>query len=180
LLLLGLWIGLAARPAAGLPIWQEENQRLDVGLELFPAVLGGLAGLDDKASADGALLVAVVHRDAPDSARHAAAALEPMPPVRGHPLRIISLDAQDLDGYQGPPLAGIFVASPHVEGAHLRAWSERLRTLVFSPFAGAVEAGAVAGVHVSDQILPFLNLTQAARADVRFRPFLLRVARRYE
>jgi hypothetical protein len=31
-----------------------------------------------------------------------------------------------------------------------------------------------------DQILPFLNLVQARRAGVRFKPFSLRVAHRHE
>lgn len=180
LLLLGLWVGVAAGPPSTYPLGQEEQQRLGVGLELFPALLGALESLADKASADGTLLVAVTHLGSPDSARRAAAALGAMAQIRGHPVRLISLDAEDLDDYQAAPLAGVFVASPHLEGARLRAWSERLGALVFSPFAGAVESGAVAGVHVSDQILPFVNLRQAARAGVRFRPFLLRVARRYE
>ncbi len=83
-------------------------------------------------------------------------------------------------GYGRPPLGGIFVASLDVGGKRLRLWSERHRTLVFSPFAGDVEAGAVAGIHVADRILPFVNLPQAHRAEVRFKPFFLDVAHRYE
>lgn len=171
---------MVAGPAAGHPFWQEEQQRLQVGLELFPAILGALEALGAKVSADGTLVVAVVHKGARDTARHVATQLEAMPPVHGHPLRIVTLDASDLDAYQGPPLAGVFVASIGVGERRLQGWPERLQALVFSPFPGDVEAGAVAGIHVSDQILPFLNLAQAARAGLRFRPFLLRVARRHE
>ena len=69
------------------------------------------------------------------------------------------------------------MTSVGVGAARLRAWSERFRTLVFSPFAGDVEAGAVAGIYVADRILPFINLRQAQRAGIRFKPFFLKVAR---
>ncbi|MGE5154890.1 MAG: hypothetical protein ACM3ST_12860, partial [Bdellovibrio bacteriovorus] len=150
------------------------------GLEIFPAVMGAVEARDDKVSTAGDLPIAVVHAQSPDAGRHAASTLQAVESIRGHPLKVIILEAADLDTYAGPPLAGIFVANAGIEGARLRSWSERLRTLVFSPFPGDVEAGAVAGVHVSDQVLPFLNLPQAARAGVRFRPFLFRVARHHE
>ena len=77
-------------------------------------------------------------------------------------------------------MAGVFVASVAVGGARLQAWSERLQTLVFSPFAGDLEAGAVAGLYVADRVLPFINAPQARRAGLRFKPFFLKVARQYE
>lgn len=180
LVVLSLLVGPGAGPAQGHSYWQEDHQRLHAGLDVFPAVLGGLVDLDDKASTEGDLPVAVAHAHSPEAGRHAASALQAMEPIRGHPLRVIVLEAAALDTYEGPPLAGIFVASIGMEGPRLRAWSERLRTLVFSPFAGDVESGAVAGLHVSAQVLPFLNLSQARRAGVRFRHFLLRVSRHHE
>lgn len=179
-LTLCLCVVLHAGLTSGGPLWQEEDLRLRVGLKLFPAVLGAQESLDERVSAEGDLLVAVVYTDSRDAARQAVSALRAMDPIRGHPLRVIALDAQALDTFEGGSLAGVFVASTGVQGARLRGWSERLRTLVFSPFPGDVEAGALAGIHVSDQILPFLNLEQAGRAGVRFKPFLLRVARRHE
>jgi len=134
----------------------------------------------DETARGQVLKVAVVSEGSAEGADRAASALRAIGQIRGRPLRVVTLDAKDLDTFREGPLSGIFVASPGLSGARLRAWSERLRTLVFSPFRGDVEAGAVAGIHVSDQILPFLNLPQARRAGVRFRAFLLRVAHRYE
>lgn len=179
-ILLCLWIALNAGPAQGDTLWQEDDQRLRVGLKLFPAVLGALESPEDEAVGDRTLRVAVVSEGSPEGADRAASALRAIGQIRDRPLRVVNLDAKGLDSFTEGPLGGVFVASPGFSGARLRAWSERLRTLVFSPFPGDVEAGAVAGIHVSDQILPFLNLPQARRAGVRFRPFLLRVARHYE
>lgn len=175
-----LLVGLSAGPAGGHPHWHEDEQRLRTGLAIFPAVIGALQGLEHMASTDGSLALVVVHGDSPEAGRHAATLLARIEPIRGHHLRLITLDASALDTYEGPPIAGVFVSNTGIQGRRLRAWSERLRTLVFSPFAGDVESGAVAGIHVSDQVLPYVNLPQAARAGLSFRPFLLRVARRYE
>lgn len=179
-LLLCLWIALNAGPAQGDSLWQEDDQRLRVGLKLFPAVLGAMESPDEETAGNRALRVAVVSEGSSEGADRATSALRAISQIRGRKLRVVALDAKDLDTFPGGDFSGVFVATPGFSGARLRAWSERLRTLVFSPFPGDVEAGAVAGIHVSDQILPLLNLPQARRAGVRFRPFLLRVARRYE
>ncbi len=190
-----LCVWLAPGLAQGGALWPEDAQRLRVGLQIFPAVLGAVEPRPGDAPLDAGskgrtqsqdrrrgpeLQVVVVHEGIPESAERAADALAQIQEIRGLPLRITTLEAHALDSYRGPPLDGIFVASAGLGGPRLKAWSEGLRTLVFSPFAGDVEAGAVAGIHISDQILPFLNLDQARRAGVRFKPFLLRVAHRHE
>lgn len=179
-LLLCLWIALNAGAAQGDSLWQEDDQRLRVGIKLFPAVLGAMESPGEESVGDRAFRVAIVSDGSSEGADRAASALRAIGQIRDRRLRVVTLNAKDLDTFRGRTLSGVFVASPGFSGAQLRAWSERLRTLVFSPFPGDVEAGAVAGIHVSDQILPLLNLAQARRAGVRFKPFLLRVARHYD
>lgn len=176
----GLWGGLHADPASGEPLWQEEEQRLRVGLKIFSAVLGAVEGIGDRAASDGAIEVVVVHQGSADAASRAALDLQAMGQIQGRPLRIKTLTAKALDNHAEPAPAGIFVASTGVPAERLRAWSERLRTLVFSPFAGDLEAGAVAGLHITDQILPYVNRAQARRAGVRFKAFFLKVARQHD
>lgn len=161
-------------------LWHEEAQRLRVGLKIFAAVLGAVEPRTAERDPSDALQILVVHEGARPSAEEAVASLGAIGQIRGRPLRIGVLDARALDDYRCAPPDGIFVASVGLAGQRLRAWSEGLRTLVFSPFAGDVEAGAVAGIHVSDQILPALNVPQARRAGVRFKPFLLRVAHTHD
>lgn len=180
LLLAGLlvvtWLGWAG----GAALWEEDRQRLAVGIKLFPACLGALEGLEQKRAPDGRLGVAVVYRDSDQDAREAARALNDVGQVRGLPLAVTLFSVTALETYQGPPLSAIFVASLDLGSQRLKAWSERDRLLVFSPFDGDVEAGAVAGIRVTDRVLPAVNLTQAARAGLRFKPFFLQVAHRYE
>jgi len=177
---IGLWGGLHADPASGAPLWQEDEQRLRVGLKIFSAVLGAVEGIGDRAAPDGAIEVVVVHKGSADAAHQAALDLQAVGQIQGRPLRLRTLTAKALDNDTEPAPAGIFVASPGVPPERLRAWSERWRTLVFSPFAGDVEAGAVAGLHITDQILPYVNTAQARRAGLRFKAFFLKVARQHD
>jgi hypothetical protein len=175
-----LWMALHPGPASTEPLWREDALRFRVGLKVFPAVLGALDSLAEKRSPEGDLNVVVVCQGSGETARQAASDLLGIGEVRGLPLRVTTLSIAALDQYQGAPLGAILVASVGVGAKRLHAWSERFRALVFSPFFGDVEAGAVAGIHVSDQILPYINVPQSRRAGVRFKAFLLRVARRYE
>jgi hypothetical protein len=174
-----LCVGLFASRAWTQPLWQEEEQRFRVGLKIFPACLGAVEGLEDRSAASGKLEIRIVYEGSDAIARAAASTLGGIGRIRGILLNVQTLSAESLDT-EATPLGGIFVASVDVGGKRLRLWSERHRTLVFSPFAGDVEAGAVAGIHVADRILPFVNLPQARRAAVRFKPFFLEVAHRYE
>ena len=181
-LLCGLWLCLSLQTGltATAGLWQEEEQRLRVGLKIFPACLGAIDGLEARHSADGSLQVLVVYEGSADAAQDVAFSLGGIGKIHGLPLRVKTVAAATLDGYSELPVAGIFVASAGVGATRLKAWSERFQALVFSPFAGEVEAGAVAGIAVADQVLPFINPRQAQRAGVRFKPFFLKVARQYE
>ncbi|QVL48572.1 MAG: hypothetical protein KFB96_23815 [Thiocapsa sp.] len=174
-----LCLGFVTTRAWTQSLWQEEEQRFRVGLKLFPAVLGAIDDLEDKHAAGGKLEIRVVYEGSDTVAREAAAALRAIGWIREIPLNVQTLSAEALDA-DDALLGGIFVASVNIGGKRLRLWSERHRALVFSPFAGDVEAGAVAGIHVADRILPFVNLPRAQRAEVRFKPFFLKVARRHE
>lgn len=162
------------------PLWREDEQRMQLGLKLFPVSIGAVESFETALGPDGRLLVLVVYDGSRNPALQAAAHFESNAKVRGHRLQVDVLSAADLDAYTGPRPGGIFIASVGLDPSRLRAWSERQRTLVFSPFDGAVEDGAVVGLHVSDRILPIVNLTQAERSGVRFKPYFLEEARHYE
>jgi hypothetical protein len=175
-----LWMGLQANPASGGSLWQEDEQRFRVGLKIFPAVLGALEGLEAKRSPDGALTVVVAYEGSAETADQAASDLRDMGQIHDLPLNVTTMTATALDKYAGAPIGGIFVASVGIGTQRLRAWSAQHRALVFSPFAGDVEAGAVAGIHIADQIRPYVNAAQAERAGLRFKAFFLQAARQHE
>lgn len=161
------------------PLWREDEQRMELGLKLFPVSIGALESFEGALDPDGRLRVLVVYDGPRNPALQVAAQFESVK-VRGHALRVEVLSAAELDVYTGPRPGGLFIASVGLSSNRLRAWSERQRALVFSPFDGAVEAGAVVGLHVADRILPIVNLPQAGRSGVRFKPYFLEEARIYE
>lgn len=185
-LLLGLLLGLMplivlhSAPGEGQTLWREDEQRVRVGLKLFPACVGALESIEDWLTPKGSLLVLVIHAGSGASVRPVVANLESVGQIRDYPLEVQLLSAAEFDSYSGARPVGVFVASVDLEPRRLRGWSERYRTLVFSPFAGAVEGGAVAGVHVADRVLPFVSPERARRAGIRFKSFFLNVARIHE
>lgn len=156
-------------------LWPEEAQRLRLGIELFPAVLGALVDLEQRATAERRLRVVVIGSGAKTAAARAASGLRELGAVRGLPLVVEVRPPESAQGSSAA--AAFFVAVPGLPARQLRAWSEQGGVVVFSPFAGEVEKGAIAGLSVTDRILPHLNLRQARRAGLEFKPFFRRVAK---
>lgn len=176
--------GLASLPPTALAqtptLWEEEQQRFRVGLKIFPACLGAVENLDDRLASDGSLQVLVIYEGSDATARQAVTSLNGIGKVRGLKLNAKALSVTAIDEDREADVSAIFVASVGLGSRQLRAWSERYRALVFSPFDGEVEAGAVAGLYVADRILPYINLAQSQRAGIRFKAFFLQVARQYD
>lgn len=180
MLVVGGMLGSVQRVRAQPPtLWGEEEQRLRVGLKLFPACLGAVDNLDAHLTPDGALRVLVVYSGSDAAAKLAVASLNGIGTIRDLTLDVTALPAGELDANRQQAVSAVFIASVGLGSTRLRRWSERYRALVFSPFDGDVAAGAVAGVYVADRILPHINLTQAQRAGIRFKPFFLQVARQH-
>lgn len=165
----------------GTLLWEEEQQRLQIGLKLFPAYLGALEEVPASAGSQGAWHIVIVHRDDPETAVEVRDALEAVPRVQGLPLRVKIVDVVSFGHrFHSAMVNAIFVASVDFSAHDLRAWSEQHQTLVFSPFSGDVERGAVAGLYVAERILPYINLIQTSRAGLSFSPLFLRIAHHIE
>lgn len=170
-----LFLGYAAVSLAQ-SLWPEDEQRLNVGIKLFPACLGADLALADKLDADGELRVLVVHDQNPAHADSTVRQLRQLGKIAGYPLRVASTALSVLERQANEHIAALFIVSPGLPEQLFSDWVQNHQTLVFSPFAGDVERGAVAGVFVSDRILPLINNAAAARAGIRFKPFFLRIA----
>ena len=178
--LIGLVLVCCLFPAYPQVLWPEDEQRLHVGLKLLPAFLAADQDLAAKATPEGRILVLVVHRDAPESALDVVAELRRVEKIGELPIKVEIIRTDQLASYQGTRVAGIFLSTPDAGGQDLESWAERFHALVFSPFVGDVERGAVAGIYVAERILPYVNPDQAQRAGIRFKPFFLKVAKPYE
>jgi predicted nucleotidyltransferase len=52
--------------------------------------------------------------------------------------------------------------------------------VVFSPFEGDVERGVQSGIAVEARVRPYLNTKALRNAQVRLKPFFMKVAKAYE
>jgi hypothetical protein len=155
-------------------------RRALVGVRVFTAFLAADEDIERKRSADGRLHLLVVHRGDIRTAGELAERLAAVPAIRGMPLAVALTSLEALARHEGPPPAGIFLAEWLPDLAPLTADARRHGTLVFSPVLGDVERGAHGGLHVSDRILPVVNVAATRAAGIRIKPFFLEVAKRYE
>ena len=179
--ILGIVVALIALGASS--AWGHEagELRVNAGLDLFPSFIAADIDIDRKTGADGSLLLVLVYGDDPSDAERLMRYLARVKTIRQRPLRIELVSDLDLGRYTDTLVAGIFLAE-HLGKDRLSGVLEFAMTakaIVVSPHEGDVEDGAGGGIHVSDRILPYVNVRFLERAGVRLKPFFLRIAEQY-
>jgi hypothetical protein len=170
-----LWL-----PFQGLPADEELERRVLVGLKLFPAVLAANPVLEQKPAPDSVRVLILYHDDR-GYAEELAATLRHVEHIREIPLRveIASVDALQREG--GTPPFGLFVSQRSEDDIALIAeYGRRHGIITYSPFQGDVESGILAGIAISDRILPLVNNRTLASLPFGLKAFFLRVAEIYE
>ncbi|MCU7932887.1 MAG: hypothetical protein KZQ90_19000 [Candidatus Thiodiazotropha sp. (ex Codakia rugifera)] len=135
--------------------------------------------LADKRAPNGNLRILVLHKQDRSLAGLVAEKLKKLDKIGGYPLQIDIVSLTSIEHYKKQQIAALFITSPGIQSGLFDNWVINHHTLVFSPFAGDVMRGAVAGLHISDRILPIVNMTQAKRGAISFKPFFLRIAKTY-
>jgi hypothetical protein len=161
-------------------LWPEDKQRLNVAINLLPACLSADLALPKKLSQNGKLRILVLHENQKKAAFSVSSALLALENIAGFSLDIEIVSTSDRQSPVTSPIAALFIATPGIKSEIFNNWIEHHQTTVFSPFSGDVERGAVAGIHVTDRILPYINLSQAQKAGVVYKPFFLRIAKQYD
>lgn len=154
-----------------------DEQRVRAGARLFRSLLAADTRITDKAASDGALHVLIYAPDGTDIAEVRdllSPAGDPAKAgVRGLPVRVDVIDHVP-DG-DAPAPAGLFVAglpgSADLDG--LIRWSIDHKVMVYSPFEGHVERGALAGHVVEAQIKILVNESTLQRTGIELKPFFL-------
>lgn len=160
---------------------EQTERRALIGIQLFPAVVAADRELDDKLAADGQLPILLVYREDRFAAEDAARRLAATGRIRGIPLRIETATYAELERWSAPLPAALMLAewSPG-DVATAAEFAIANGRILFSPFKGDVERGALAGIAISDRILPYINRRTLDASGVTLKPFLLEVAKSYE
>ncbi len=171
---------LALLPLAGYADDQDQR-RILIGLNIFPAVLAADSAITQKVAVGHKLELLLLYDVDRTDAKQLADQLNSLAPIRGLTIDAHIASYDRLADYNQHPPAGIFLTEPQPSrlGAVV-TFGERHHIIVFSPFAGDVEQGVATGIYVSDQILPYVNMKSLKQSGIQLRPFFLEVARHYE
>lgn len=159
----------------------ETERRVLVGLKLFPAFLAADEQIAAKRTPDGHLPLLLLYSDDREGAEQLAARLTAIDTVRGIPIRVKVVPYADLSQYRRRPVAGIFLTQwvDNGELASVIRFGIQGRVVVFSPFKGDIKRGVLAGLFVSDRILPYINMETLRDSGLRMKPFFLEIAKRH-
>jgi len=169
-------------PLQGLLADEALKRRVLVGLKVFPAVLAASQALEHK-PAMRRLHILIVYHDDRDYAEELAEALRSIKQIRDIPLRVETAPIASLQQHHDtrPPPFGIFLCQRNEEDiARVSRYGIDNGVITFSPFRGDVEQGILAGIVISDHILPLINKQTLAELPFGLKAFFLRVAEIYE
>ncbi|NJN46324.1 MAG: hypothetical protein HC808_07430 [Candidatus Competibacteraceae bacterium] len=165
-----------------------QEQRVQIGLRLFRTLLAADQNLAEKVNAEGRLELMLLYRDDRNQADEFAKSIK----ASGHgdqqgkikqlPLQITPIDVANLEALQLPVPAAIYLVQP-LPLPLLKTiiqYGIDHRRIVFSPFAGDVENGVLAGFAIGVRVRPYINRTTLERSGIELKSLLLKVAKIYD
>lgn len=159
----------------------EAERRILVGLKLFPAFLAADEDIAAKRAANGRLSLLLLYSDDRETAEQLAGRLAAIDTVRGIPITVEVSPYTDLPDYRKRSVAGIFLTQWVDDGklASVIRFGVEGQVVVFSPFKGDIKRGVLAGLFVSDRILPYINMQTLRESGLQMKPFFLEIAKRH-
>ena len=175
LLLLGLTMAVAN---VGADTYDE--RRVRHGARLFRALLAADVDLPGKLGADGKLHLLVYGADAGLAAEIGELiAPKDAAPIQQLPVRVERIDALPEGANDAPVGLFLIEVPPNEEFERLVQWGIANQVIVYSPFEGDVERGAMAGLSIEAKVLPYVNLNTLEASGVKLKPFFLKIAKQY-
>ena len=155
----------------------DDERRVRTGAKLFRALLAADLDLGERRADSGELRVLVLGSDV-DLLEEAITLIagEDGSTLGDLPVGVEVIGELSANG--DAPVAGVFIADPApAELAAIIRWGIEHGTIIYSPFEGHVEAGALAGIAVEARVRPYVNQQTLDAAGIRLKPFFLKVAK---
>lgn len=156
-----------------------DERMVNVGLKIFPAVIAA----SDKLTTlpvDEHVKVSIVYLHDKPLAGQLVERLQHIGSLRGYRIDAEAIAVDRLPSLQRPPFA-LFIAERMGDNLDtVLDYARQHNAISFSPFRGDVERGVLAGIVVSDRILPYINLRTLSGLQHNLRPFFMKVAETYE
>ena len=158
---------------------EVQRRHISVGIKLFPAVLASYEGFEH--SPPEKLMLFILYQQDQAYAHSLANTLRSQAILPDIPQEVRVVTYQQLFAYTRLPPHALFLAESDPEGLEkaLR-FSKEYAVLSFSPFRGDVEQGILAGMQITDRVLPFINMQSLMALPHSLKPFFLRIAVHHE
>lgn len=160
------------------------ERRITTGAKIFRALLAADVDIAQKVNSDGKLRLCLLYLNDAGKAEIAAATLRNRDDtrIRNFEVNLEILPYSGCVGKNAKGLAGIFLTQA-LSDEQLKTLMECAKTnriVVFSPLEGDVGRGVHGGIAVEARVRPHLNMKALHEADLRLKPFFMRVAKPYE
>ena len=184
--MLGILLSLLSASYGALGDPQE--QRVQIGLRLFRALLAADKDLEQKVNAQGWLELALLYWSDRQKAEEFATALQAsghgnaQGRIKHYPIQVTLVDGAHLGALQEQAPAAIYLVQslPDPVLEEVIQYGIDHQRVVFSPFEGHVEKGVLAGLAIEVRVLPYINQTTLKRSGIRLKSLLLKVAKIHE
>ena len=154
--------------------------RLQIGINLLPAVIAANNGIADLA-ADKSVKLYIVYLADDHVGELLKRSISRVGMVKKRPLKIISLSLDELLQQDIDPMSTLFIAEPmDTRIDDLIEYSKTHRALLFSPFEDDVARGVATGFHVTDRVRPWVNTKSLQQSKIQLKAFFLRIAVKHE
>lgn len=163
-------------------VYAEETMyiRLMAGLDFFPSFLAADKNIKSKTTLNGYLRIILLYKNNEKKAEKLAALIKEVKTIRDIPLIVTTVRHKNLNDYKMEPIAGIFIIEPIYKNInHIIEFSGKHQCILFSPFNGDIEKGVVAGISVSDMVLPYININSMRKYNIQLKEFFMQTAKKY-
>ena len=181
----GLFFLTIAVFAGGLGYADEEDQRrVDISLSIFPRIVAVDNDFREKLVDKNKVQLLFLYAENKKRAENLAEKMEEENKNiggMGVMVSAMSISSATKEQEEKKPTA-IFI-SERLSDEDLKkvmAFAEAEKRLVFSPFSGDVERGAMVGISVTNRVKPYFNLHALRRSKVDINALLMKMSKIYE
>lgn len=152
------------------------SPRLQIGINLLPAVMAADTSLKSLRGRNLGLTVWIVYQSDRSLAQGAANKLSQVKTVRGLPLSTRLASEEELLNSRLQTGSAVLLVEEAKSLQKLITFSTEQRVLLFSPFKGDVKRGVMSGFEITNKVLPAINISAINRANIHLKAFFLRIA----
>jgi len=161
---------------------QSLQDRIHLGIKLFPTIVGGNLDLKSQCDSNGYITLLVVYSTNQIAANKAFDTLQhSVDKIYHYPIHIYITNDLNFSNYQDKAVSGIFISEklPAYLIKKVVRFGVQNKVIVFSPFIDDVEAGVTAGLFISTQIKPALNINTINKSHIHINQLFYKVAKVY-